>query len=164
SVAPSTNSPSRATKRTNSTFGAFLPHPTHVRIASRVSDSALVVSFICGRARGNLFLFRCLFRCLFFLPCVLYGFGAGDRDGLLDHLAAGLTLGQCCVGRDAAEACSRNRRVRAALAVGEDRRAAAGEVLACLAAGESSLRLGGGELGLGLDVDLPPGQSCSCPG
>src|SRR5256885_7914836 len=52
------------------------------------------------------------------------------------------------------------RGVRAALAVGEDRGAAAGEVLrAWLAAAEGSLRLGLRELGVALDVDLPAGEA-----
>ena len=60
---------------------------------------------------------------------------------------------------DAAEPRAGQRRVRAALAVGEDRDAAAGEVLAFRAAAEGSLGLGLGELGVGLDVDLPAGEA-----
>src|SRR3954451_1458965 len=60
---------------------------------------------------------------------------------------------------------SRERRIRAALAVGEDRRAAAGEVLALLAVGtaEGRLRLLLGELAVGDDVDLPPGEAVREP-
>src|SRR5206468_847041 len=52
------------------------------------------------------------------------------------------------------------RRVRAALAVREDRRAAARVLLAVLAlAAEGRLGLGLRELTVGLDVDLPAGQA-----
>src|SRR4029453_3193146 len=90
---------------------------------------------------------------------LLLGLGACDRDGLLDRLAASLALGQCGVRGDPAEPGARDRSVRAALPVREDRRAAAGELLPALAAGERRLGLGLGELGLRLDVHLPAGQA-----
>ena len=64
------------------------------------------------------------------------------------------------VSRDPAVLRAGERGVRAALAVGEDRGAAAGEVLrAFSAAAEGSFRLGLGELGVALDVDLPAGEA-----
>src|SRR4029453_15915206 len=80
SVGPSTNSPSCATNRSNSSFGAFFPQPTHVRIASWTSASALLVSFVCGRARNHLLLGLPLF----LLLGLLHALGTGDRDGPLD--------------------------------------------------------------------------------
>ena len=63
------------------------------------------------------------------------------------------------VRRDAAEARAGQRGVRAALAVREDRRAAAGEVLLVAAAAERDVGLRLRELGVGLDVDLPAGET-----
>src|SRR5918994_703841 len=86
---------------------------------------------------------------------------SADRHGLaaLDRLARGLAVGERRVRGDSTEAGTRDRCVRAALAVREDRGAAAGEVLACLPSAEGCLGLGRGKLGLRLDVDLPPGQA-----
>src|SRR5918994_848809 len=86
---------------------------------------------------------------------------SADRHGLaaLDRLARSLAVGERRVRGDSTEAGTRDRCVRAALAVREDRGAAAGEVLACLPSAEGCLGLGRGKLGLRLDVDLPPGQA-----
>src|SRR5918995_2924591 len=86
---------------------------------------------------------------------------SADRHGLaaLDRLARGLAVGERRVRGDSTEAGTRDRCVGAALAVREDRGAAAGEVLACLPSAEGCLGLGRGKLGLRLDVDLPPGQA-----
>src|SRR4029079_9659736 len=84
--------------------------------------------------------------------------GSRLDDLVAEVLAGGLALGELLVGGDATEARGGQCRVRAALAVREDRDAAAGEVVA-VGAGEGGLRLGLGELGVGLDVDLPAGQA-----
>src|SRR5207248_4226976 len=81
------------------------------------------------------------------------------RDDRLLVRRLGLALRQLLVGRHAAVARPRERRVRAALAVGEDRRAAAGELLALALATECGLGLGLRELAVGLDIDLPAGQA-----
>src|SRR3954451_490881 len=88
---------------------------------------------------------------------LLLGFrlGLGHRDDLARRRLARREL---LVGLDAAEAGARQRRVRAALAVREDRGAAAGELLVVSAA-VGRVGLGAGELALGLDVDLPAGQA-----
>src|SRR5262245_28171996 len=83
----------------------------------------------------------------------------GLGDDRLDVRRLGLALGKLLVGGDAAVAGTGQRRVRAPLAVREDRRAAAGELLVFPAAAEGSLGLGLGELTVGLDVDLPAGQT-----
>ena len=84
--------------------------------------------------------------------------GLGLGDDRVD-LVVGLVQGELLVGGDAAVLRAGQRRVRAALAVREHRRAAAGEValLAALAA-EGRLGLLLGELGVADDVDLPAGQ------
>src|SRR5215211_5399615 len=76
----------------------------------------------------------------------------------LRHVAGVLDERELLMRRDAAVPRAGQRRVRAALAVGEDRRAAAGEVLLVAAAAEDGLGLGLRKLGVGLDVDLPAGQ------
>src|SRR5207253_9731478 len=58
-----------------------------------------------------------------------------------------------------AEARARQRRIRTALAVGEDRAAASGEILLVAAAAERDVGLGLCELGVALDVDLPAGEA-----
>src|SRR5439155_651182 len=82
------------------------------------------------------------------------GLRLGD-DGLDVRLAVGLR--ELLVRRHAAVAGAGQRSVRAALAVREDRRAPAGELLV-LAAAEGRLGLGLRELAVGLDVDLPARQ------
>src|SRR6185436_10892009 len=84
--------------------------------------------------------------------------GARLDDLVAEILAGGFALGELLVGRDAAEARAGQRRVRAALAVREDRDAAAREVVA-VGAGEGSLGLGLRELRVRLDVDLPARQA-----
>src|SRR5215217_4882566 len=69
--------------------------------------------------------------------------------------AVGVLAGERLVGVQAAVARSRQRRVRAAAAVGEDRPAAAADLLFLLVAGVGLLL---GELGLRADVDAPAGQ------
>src|SRR5213078_2246609 len=71
----------------------------------------------------------------------------------------GLLRGELLVGGNPAVARAGQRRVWAALAGREDRRAAAGELLLGSAAGEGGLGLLGCELRVGLDVDLPAGQA-----
>src|SRR5947207_2259097 len=83
--------------------------------------------------------------------------GLGD-DGLRIGLLR-LALGEFLMGCDAAVAGAGQRRVRAALAVREDGGAAAGELLVLATTAEGSLGLGLGELTVGLDVDLPAGQT-----
>src|SRR5439155_17174894 len=80
------------------------------------------------------------------------------RGRLAGHVVRAL-LGKRLVRRQAAVARARQGRVRAAPAVGENRRATARDGLFLVAA----LGLFGGELGLGAYVDPPPGQACSEP-
>src|SRR5215216_4222832 len=80
------------------------------------------------------------------------------RSGLADDV--GVLVGQRLVRVEPAVAGSRQRGVRAAPAVGEDRRAAAAGLL-LLVAGVLLLL---GELGLGADVDAPAGQAGGQPG
>ena len=68
------------------------------------------------------------------------------------------------MGGDAAVGGAGQRRVRAALAVREHRAAAAGVLLVVARAGVRRVGLGLGELGLGLDVDLPAGETGREPG
>src|SRR5947208_6678351 len=70
-----------------------------------------------------------------------------------------LALSELLVSGNAAVARTGQRRVWAALAVRENRGAAAGELLVLSPAPEGSLGLGLGELAVGLDVDLPAGQT-----
>src|SRR5262249_20017861 len=63
------------------------------------------------------------------------------------------------VRRHAAEAGAGQRRVRAALAVRQDRGAAARQLLLGAAAAERDVGLRLRELGVGLDVDLPAGEA-----
>src|SRR5579859_5752451 len=85
--------------------------------------------------------------------------GGADLHDAAGHVLAGrLPRCQLLVRRNAAEARAGQCRVRAALAVRQDRRAAAGELLAVLAA-EGRVGLLLRELGVGLDVDLPAGQA-----
>src|SRR5436190_292792 len=80
-------------------------------------------------------------------------------DDRLDVGRLGRALGELLVCGNAAVARAGQRRVRAALAVGEDGGAAAGDLRVLAAAAESGLRLGLSELAVGLDVDLPAGQA-----
>src|SRR5581483_9908688 len=78
-----------------------------------------------------------------------------------DRLLVGGVVAQreLLVGRNSAVARARQRRVGAALAVREDRRAAAGELLVLALPAERGVGLGLRELRVGLDVDLPAGQA-----
>src|SRR5919108_182056 len=147
-------SPSSATNRRSSSFGAFRPQPMQVRTGrcSRLTQAAPRPFPPASRAAAPPPLGPPRPR-----PLI----GAADRHRLagLDRLARRLAVGEGGVCRDAAEAGARNRGVRATLSVGEDRGTAAGEVLPLLASTEGGLRLGGRELGLGLDVDLPAGEA-----
>src|SRR3954464_885024 len=88
----------------------------------------------------------------------LLGAGRGRRDRTGCVLARlRLDLRELLVRRNAAEARAGQRRVRAALAVREERRATAAEVRVSLAA-EGRLGLLLRELGVGDDVDLPAGE------
>src|SRR6266536_2005297 len=85
----------------------------------------------------------------------LRGRGRGRR---LRRLAADVVGARACerlVRRHAAEAGAGQGGVRAPLAVGQDRRAPAGQLLFVAAAAEGDLGLGPRELRVGLDVDLP---------
>ena len=186
---PDVSTPSGATKRSSSACGALRPQPTQVRIgvgltqrgsvllgdrrldggslgsaaasgsgsttsadsASSCGSSASAAASATGLAVGV--------RRLGLLGLLDARADSGRRPATLELLAGGLALGELLVRGDAAEARAGQRRVRAALAVREDRDAAAGELLARVAAAERGLGLGLGELGVGLDVDLPAGQA-----
>src|ERR671925_23664 len=152
SAAPGIRTPARATKRTSSRLGARRPHPAHDRIGSWTRRTALLLD---ARRGHDLLLDG---------GVALDGRGRLRRD-LLDYLGAvAPALGdrsrsllplERLVRGHAAEAGARQRGVRAALAVREDRRAAAGELLLGVAAAVGRFGLGLRELRVGLDVDLP---------
>src|SRR5919109_759130 len=152
SAAPGIRTPARATKRTSSRLGARRPHPAHDRIGSWTRRTALLLD---ARRGHDLLLDG---------GVALDGRGRLRRD-LLDYLGAvAPALGdrsrsllplERLVRGHAAEARARQRGVRAALAVREDRRAAAGELLLGVAAAVGRFGLGLRELRVGLDVDLP---------
>src|SRR5205085_5573848 len=128
---------SRARKRTSSRFGARRPQPAQDRIGALGSRLSLLA---CGGC------------CDLLLDGGVALGAVGDRRGRL--LAR-----ERLVRRHAAEARAGQRGVRAALAVREDRAAAAGELLLAVAAAVRRLGLGLRELRVGLDVDLPAGQA-----
>src|SRR6188472_2419710 len=167
---PWINTPSTAAKRRSSDCAARRPQPAHVLRGTQRSRP--VARLLCRRHTGRLDVHRDRN-----LGRVLDGTLGGIR--LLDRQLAGrerfLDLGDRLlggdgdrgtggriarnrlVGRDAAVLRPGQSRVRAALAVREKGGAAAREVaVAVVLPGEGSIGLGLGELGVGLDVDLPP--------
>src|SRR5436190_2535730 len=89
----------------------------------------------------------------------LLGCGASRCLGRLAADVVGAGARERLVRRHAAEAGARQCGVRAALAVRQDRRAAARQLLLVAAAAEGDVGLGLRELGVRLDVDLPAGET-----